>query len=72
MMSLMAATDATVGLDTFEPVLDALQNQISVGNVVTVVAGVVALGVGGIFMWWGLRKGWRFVISTTTRGKGSI
>lgn len=72
MMSMLAAAQTTVGVETFKPVLDALTEQISVANVVTVVAGVVALGVGGIFMWWGVRKGWRFLINTTTKGRGSV
>lgn len=72
MMSLMATAESTVGLDTFKPVLDSLMNQISVANVVTVIAGIVALGVGGIFMWWGLRKAWKFIMSTTQKGKGNV
>ena len=71
MMALAAAAE-NVGLETFQPVLDSLTGQISVASVVSVVAGVVALGIGGVFMWWGLRKGWRFIMSTTLKGKGSV
>lgn len=72
MMSLMAAANTSASLETFKPVIDALQGQISVSNVVTVVAGIVGLGIAGVFMWWGLRKGWRFIMSTTLKGRGKI
>ena len=72
MMSLMASANTTTSLETFKPVIDALQNEISVTTVVGVVAGIVGLGIAGVFMWWGLRKAWRFISSTTQKGKGNV
>lgn len=72
MMFLAASTNTAASLETFKPVIDALQNQVSVSNVVTVVAGIVGLGIAGVFMWWGLRKAWRFIMSTTFKGKGKM
>lgn len=66
------ATNELVTMDTWKPVIDALTAQISVANVVTVVAGIVTLSIGGVFMWWGLRKAYKAVIKSTTKGKGGV
>ena len=71
-MKLLGSASEVVTMDTFKPVLDAVSNQISVANVVTVVAGIVGLSIGGVFMWWGLRKGYRAIIKSTTKGKGGV
>ena len=41
---------------TFQPVIDALQTQISAANVTAVLAVAVGACVGLVFMWWGIRK----------------
>lgn len=73
LMNLLGSTDSgLVTMDTWQPVIDALTAQISVANVVTVVAGIVTLSIGGVFMWWGLRKAYKAIMKSTTKGKGGV
>lgn len=56
----------------WEPILSALQAQFSVSTVVTALAGVVAVGVGFAFMWWGVRKAMRIFFKSAKGGKVSV
>lgn len=56
----------------FTSVLTALQGQISVSTVVEVLAVVVAACVGLAFMWWGVRKVIRALMSAFKKGKVSV
>lgn len=53
-------------------VITALTNQISVSTVVGVLATVAAACVGLAFMWWGVRKATRALMSAFKKGKVSI
>ena len=53
-------------------VITALTDQISVSSVVGVLATVVAACVGFAFMWWGLRKAIRALMSAFKKGKVSV
>ena len=61
----------TVTLSDFQSVLDALTAQFSVTTIVAVLAGVLAIGVAFVFMWWGVRKGLRMLMSAIRKGKVS-
>lgn len=45
-----------VSYTDFSSIITAIQNQISIETVVGVLATVVAVSVGFVFMWWGVRK----------------
>lgn len=65
--------DSTVITSTaFTSVLTALQNQISVSTVVEVLAVVAGACVGLAFMWWGVRKVVRALMSAFKKGKVSL
>lgn len=69
----MALTSGTVVDSTsWQSVIDALTAQISVSTVVGVLASVVAACVGLAFMWWGLRKAVRALMSAFKKGKVSV
>lgn len=53
-------------------VISAMTNQISVSTVVGVIAVTVTAGVGLVFMWWGVRKAARALMSAFKKGKLSI
>lgn len=53
-------------------VITALTNQISVSTVVGVLAVIAAACVGLAFMWWGVRKATRALMSAFKKGKVSI
>ena len=65
--------DATVVTSAdWSSVITALTNQISVSTVVGVLATVAAACVGLAFMWWGVRKATRALMSAFKKGKVSI
>ncbi len=56
----------------FTSVLTSLQGQISVSTVVEVLAVVVGACVGLAFMWWGVRKVIRALMSAFKKGRVSV
>lgn len=56
----------------FTSVLTALQAQISVATVVEVLAVTATACVGLAFMWWGVRKVVRALMSAFKKGKVSL
>ena len=53
-------------------VITAITGQISVTTVVGVLASVAAAGVGLVFLWWGVRKAIRSLMSAFKRGRLSV
>lgn len=74
MMSLVAAAEpgAVVDPTAWKSVLDALTAQISVSTVVGVLATLVTAGIGLVFMWWGVRKALRSLMSAFRKGRMSM
>lgn len=69
-MTMIASGAATaVGPDAWASVLSALTEQISVATVVGVIASVIGAGIGLVFMWWGVRKLVRTLMSAFKSGK---
>lgn len=56
----------------FQSVMTALQNQISVATIVEVLAVLAGATVGLAFMWWGVRKLVRAIMSAFKKGKVSL
>ena len=56
----------------FSSVLTTLQAQISVGTIVEVLAVTAGACVGLAFMWWGVRKLTRALMSAFKKGKVSL
>lgn len=56
----------------FTSVISALQEQISVSSVVGVLAVAAGAAVGLAFMWWGVRKLTRVLMSAFKKGKVSL
>lgn len=72
-MTAFAADAGTpVAADAWKPVIDALTAQISVSTVVAALATFVTAGIGLVFMWWGLRKGLRSLMSAFRKGRMSV
>lgn len=56
----------------FMSVIDALQGQISVATIVEVLVVAAGVAVGLAFMWWGVRKLTRVLMSAFKKGKVSL
>lgn len=53
-------------------VITALTGQISVSTIVAALATFVTAGIGIVFMWWGVRKGVRSLMSAFRKGRMSV
>lgn len=53
----------------FQSVITALQEQISVTSVIEILAYVAGISVGFVFVWWGVRKASRALMSAFKKGK---
>lgn len=70
-MNILAeATNVTYS--DFSSIITALTGQISVSTVVAVVGSLVGVTVGLVFMWWGVRKGARMLMSAFRGGRMSV
>lgn len=62
----------TVSSSDWSSVINALTTQISVSTVVSVCATIAGACVGLAFMWWGMRKAVRALMSAFKKGKVSL
>lgn len=68
-MFLTSSVPTAITASAWEDVIHALTAQISVSTVVGVLATVVAACVGLVFMWWGVRKAIRALMSAFRKGR---
>lgn len=61
-----------VSYSDFEPVIDAITSQISVGTVVGVLAAVAGVCIGLVFLWWAGRKAVSMLMGAFRKGKLKI
>lgn len=61
-----------IAVADFEAVLTALQAQISVSTIVSVLAIAATAAVGLAFMWWGVRKLTAVLMSAFKKGRISL
>ena len=66
------SSDPGVSFSTISSILTAVTTQFSLTNIVSMIAGILGVTMAFVFLWWGVRKGYKAIIRATTRGKGSI
>ena len=64
-----SADETTIGYSTWSSIITAAQAQLNVTSIVGVLAGTITACVGLVFMWWGVRKGVRMLMSAFKKGK---
>lgn len=64
----MGETSA-IGWSDLSSVLSAITGQISVTTVIGVVAGAIGASIALVFMWWGIRKLIRVLMSAFRNGR---
>lgn len=69
MLLPLMTSSTTVGVSDFQSIINALTGQITVANIVSVIAAVVAITVGIAFMWWGARYASRKIMAALKKGK---
>ena len=63
-----AGSTTAVTFATFKSVIDAITTQVSVTNVVAVLAAAAGIAITFVFMWWGVRKVTRMVMGSARSG----
>ena len=63
-----AGSATAVTFNTFKSVIDAITAQVSVANIVSVLAAAAAIAITFVFMWWGVRKVTRMVMGSARSG----
>lgn len=72
-LGIMVAEGVTaVSSADWASVLSAMTGQISVSTVVAVLASTTGAAIGLVFMWWGVRKLARVLMSAFRKGKLSV
>lgn len=66
---MTTTTPTVITSDSFTSVIDALKSQLSVTTVVEVLAYVAGICVALVFMWWGVRKASKALMSAFKKGK---
>lgn len=60
---------SAIGWSDLSSVLSAITGQISVTTVIGVVAGAIGASIALVFMWWGIRKLIRVLMSAFRKGR---
>lgn len=72
MPNVAMLTATTISSTDFQSVLDAITGQISVSTIVGVLGTCATVSVGLVFMWWGVRKVLRALMSAFKKGRISL
>lgn len=65
-------TPEPVTITTIQSILDAVTAQFSMANIVGMIAGILGVTVGFVFLWWAVRKGFKAIVAAATKGKPRI
>lgn len=65
-------TSTAITSSAFSSVIDAVTAQVSTATIVEVLVYAVPVVIGMVFMWWGVRKVVRMVMSAFRKGKISV
>lgn len=71
-ITLQSSASNPISYSDFQSIFSGLTEQISVSSIVGVLAAVVGVCVGLVFMWWGIRKVVRMLMSAFRKGKVSV
>jgi len=69
---LSSTTTTPITFSDFQSVFDGLTGQISASTIVGVLASVVGVCIGLVFMWWGVRTVTSMLMSAFRKGKISV
>lgn len=78
MCSLVVVASATevsqniVGPEAYQDVFDILTAQLNVQSIIGVIAAILGVCVGLVFLWWGARKALGMLMAAFKKGKVSI
>lgn len=68
-LARMISETTTVGWDDFSSIFSGITSQFSVANIVAFLAGLIAFCITFVFLWWGVKKGFRAAMSAVMSGR---
>lgn len=72
MLNVFLTTTESVTASTIMDILTAITSQFSITQIVAMIAGLLGVSMTFVFLWWGVRKGSKMVISAVKSGKFRI
>lgn len=69
MMPVFLTTTETVTSSTIMDILSAITGAFSVTQIVGMIAGILGVSMTFVFLWWGVKKGGKVIISAVKSGK---
>lgn len=72
MLNVFLTTTESVTASTIMDILNAITSQFSISQIVAMIAGLLGVSMTFVFLWWGVRKGSKMVISAVKSGKFRI
>lgn len=69
---LASESSSMVSPSDWAQVISDVTAQFSVTSIVSVISSIVVAGIGFIFLWWGVRKAYRFIMSAVRKGRGGV
>lgn len=70
--SLSGGSSSVVTNADWKTVIDSVVAQFSVSEIINVLVSIVVAGIGFVFMWWGVRKAFRAIMSAVRRGRMGV
>lgn len=67
-----AGAAETVTTSTIMDILTAITSTFSISQIVAMIAGLLGVSMGFVFLWWGVRKGSKMIFKAVKSGKFSI
>ena len=63
------AAEGSTGLETYKNVIDSIADTLSTTNLSNVLVYAVGVAIGLVFLWWGVRKVSRILMSAFRKGR---
>lgn len=67
--AMLTSSEAAVSASDWAQVISDVTGQFSVANIVSVISSIVVAGIGFVFLWWGVRKAYRAIMSAVRKGR---
>lgn len=71
MFPLLPSPGGGVSVDTVTDIMSSVTAQFSIANIVAFIAGIIAICIPFVFLWWGARKAYSSIIGATQGGSMS-
>lgn len=59
----------SIGVSDIMSILEAVTAVFSIQTIVAFIAGIIAVAMAYVLLWWGVRKGYKAIMGAVTKGK---